>query len=305
MSLRLIGLVAAPHTPLHADGSLALDVIERQAELLLATGVRGVFVCGTTGESHSLTLDERMRVAERWVAVAAGRFPVVVHVGHNCLADARTLAAHAQRTGADAIAAAAPCFFKPATVAELTDACAAVASAAPALPFYFYDIPGMTGVTVSAAALLERGSAYVPNLAGVKFTNGDLITLQECLALGDDFDVVFGYDELLLAGLALGVRGAVGSTYNFAAPLYQRLLTAFAASDLETARRLQRQSVALVRVLQCFGVVRAGKALMALLGIDCGPVRPPLAPMTAAEVAQLYEGVRHLDIFARPLQPPR
>lgn len=305
MPLRLTGLVAAPHTPLHADGRLRLDTIERQAEHLVETGLRGAFVCGTTGESHSLTVEERQQVAERWVAVSAGRFPVVVHVGHNCLTDARTLAAHAQRVGADAVAAAAPCFFRPATVSELTDACAAVAGAAPGLPFYYYDIPSMTGVTVSAAALLERGQEYVPNLAGVKFTNSDLITLQECLALGDAFDVVFGYDEMLLAGLALGVRGAVGSTYNFAAPLYHRLLAAFQAGDLATARGLQRQSVALIRVLQCFGGVRASKALMGLLGIDCGPVKPPLAPMTPAEVVQLYESVRHLDIFSRPLQSPR
>src|SRR5947209_17091760 len=104
MTLRLTGLVAAPHTPLHADGSLNLAAIECQAQLLLETGVRGAFVCGTTGESHSLTVEERMQVAARWLQVAGGRLPVVVHVGHNCLADARALAAHAQRIGADAIA---------------------------------------------------------------------------------------------------------------------------------------------------------------------------------------------------------
>jgi N-acetylneuraminate lyase len=82
-------------------------------------------------------------------------------------------------------------------------------------------------------------------------------------------------------------------------------LSAFDAGDLEAARRLQRQSVALVRVLQCFGVLRASKALMGMVGVDCGPVRPPLSPMSAAEVVQLYESLRHLEIFSRPLIAPR
>ncbi len=138
----------------------------------------------------------------------------------------------------------------------------------------------------------------------MKFTNNDLMTLQECLSL-EGFDVVFGYDEMLLAGLALGVRGAVGSTYNFAAPLYRRVLDAFAAGDWAAARAAQRQSVALVRVLQSFGFSRASKAVMRLQGVDCGPVRLPLRPLTEAELRELYHRLQGFDGFARPLQEPR
>src|SRR5207253_6272092 len=100
---------------------------------------------------------------------------------------------------------------------------------------------------------------------------------------------VFGYDELLLAGLTLGVRGAVGSTYNFAAPLYQRLIAAFERGDLTTARSAQLESVRMIRVLQEFGFSRASKAMMGLLGVDCGPVRLPLKPMADAEVRERSE----------------
>ena len=150
-----------------------------------------------------------------------------------------------------------------------------------------------------------RSADRIPTLAGVKYTNADLMGLQECLAVrGGHFDVVFGSDELLLAALALGVKGAVGSTYNYAAPLYRRIIRAFEAGDLAAARREQFHSVELVRVLLQFGGLRAGKAVMSLLGVDCGPVRSPLRTLTAGELISLYGALQPLDVFARPLHRP-
>jgi N-acetylneuraminate lyase len=288
MSFRLTGLVAAPYTPFGADGELNVAVIPAYAEHLLRTGVGGVFLCGSTGEGLSLSTEERQAVVEAWVRTVKGRFPVVVHVGHNSLPEARALAAHAERAGADAIAAVPPSYYKPPTVAALADFCARVAESAPRLPFYYYHIPSMTGVTLPVPAILREGAKRASNFRGVKFSHSDLMELQECLAL-HEFDVVFGYDEMLLAGLALGCKGAVGSTYNFAAPLYRRVIEAFTSGDLETARREQLKSVRLVRTLYDFGLMRAGKAAMSLAAIDCGPVRPPLAPLSTEEFAALRE----------------
>jgi N-acetylneuraminate lyase len=303
--MKLTGLVAAPFTPLRADGSLNPDAVAAQAQLLIEAGVRGAFVCGTTGECHSLTVAERCAIAERWLRAVGDQMPVVVHVGHHCLPDAQALAAHAARSGATAIAALAPSYFKPQTVDELLDFCAAIASAAPTLPFYFYHIPSMTGVVLPMADLLCQAAERLPSMVGLKFTHNDLMMMQECLAVNDGaFDVVHGYDETLLAGLALGVRGAVGSTYNFAAPIYQEVLRAFEAGDLAAARRAQRRSVEMIRILCDFGTLRAGKAIMAMLGVDCGPVRLPLRPMTARETAELYERLRSVEGFSRSLRRP-
>ena len=290
-SLRLTGLVAAPHTPMHADGSLRPETIAGQARLLRESGVQDAFICGTTGESLSLTVSERMTVTEAWIDAARGTMPIVVHVGSNSVLDARSLAAHAAQCGAAAIAVMAPSFFKPTNLDDLIAYCATIAEAAPGVPFYYYDIPTMTGVPIATASFLEQGAKTIPTLHGIKFTNNDLMTLQECLAL-DAFDIVFGYDEMLLAGLALGVRGAVGSTYNFAAPLYRSIIDAFERGDLDAARRAQRQSVRMIRVLQSFGFSRASKAMMRLVGVDCGPVRSPLRPMSAEETRQLQEQAR-------------
>src|SRR5690606_14641888 len=118
------------------------------AKRLVRDGVSGSFVCGTTGESLSLTLDERKAVAEAWRRSAGDRLKVIVHVGHTCQRDAAELARHAAQIGADAVAAMGPSFFRPPGVRELVDWCAGVAAAAGDLPFYYYHIPSMTGVSL-------------------------------------------------------------------------------------------------------------------------------------------------------------
>ncbi len=195
----LTGLIAAPPTAMGADGSVELDTIERQAEALVSGGVRGAFVCGTTGESMSLTTAERLSVAERWCAVAPEGFGVIVHAGHTCLSDCREIAAHAQECGARAIAAMPPFFFRPADVDALVAVGAEVAAAAPGLPFYYYHIPGMTGVYLKMADYLPAAAKAIPTLAGMKFTYEDLMDYHRCLALeGGRFNMLFGRDEILL-----------------------------------------------------------------------------------------------------------
>lgn len=110
----LTGLIAAPFTPMHEDGSLNLQTIKPYADFLMGKEcVTGVFICGTTGESVSLTTDERKIIAEEWVRAVKGKLKVIVHVGGMSQPQCSELAAHAQATGADMIAAMAPSFFKP------------------------------------------------------------------------------------------------------------------------------------------------------------------------------------------------
>ena len=284
---RLAGLIAATFTPLQADGSLALERIDAYADFLLRQRLTAVFVCGTTGESLSLSTAERMQVTERWQEVLAGQLPVIVNVSHNSLADGRALAEHAQRIGAAAISAMAPCFFKPA-LPELVVFAGAIAAAAPRLPFYFYHIPSLTGVSWPMARFLEAAGDKIPTLAGLKFTFEDLMDLQNCLRLNSGrYQILFGRDEILLAGLALGCRGAVGSTYNFAAPLYQQVIAAFQAGDLPRAQAHQQRAVQMISLAVKYGGLPAMKALMRLHGVECGPVRLPLRALTAAEQRNL------------------
>jgi N-acetylneuraminate lyase len=296
---RLTGLIAAVHTPFAADGSLHLAVVQKQAEHLLRQRVTTAFIAGSTGESQSLALDERLQLAERWFAVAKGTpLSIVVHVGGNCLPDARTLAGQAQRLGAAAIAALAPNYFKPRTVGELIDWCAAVASAAPDTPFYYYDIPILTGVSLPMPQFLEQAGASIPTLAGLKFTNNDLMAYQLCRrACQGRYDIAFGFDEMLLAALAVGADGAVGSSYNFAAPIYHRLIDAFHRHDLPAARDEQYKSIQLIATLARAGYLGAAKAVMAMLGVDVGPPRLPNAGLDLPAAAKLRESLETLGFF--------
>ena len=284
-----VGLVPAVLTPFDAAGELNLAAVEPHANLLARDGVAGVFVGGTTGEFSSLTQEERLALTARWAAVVKGT-PVrlVVHVGANCLPDAKHLAAHANALGAEAIAAVAPSYFKPKSLDVLIAWCAEIAAAAPDTPFYFYDIPHLTGVAFPMADFLEQAPARIPTLAGLKFTNLDLMTFQRVLRVGGGrFDVLYGFDEQLLAAVVLGARGAVGTSYNFAAPMYNRLLLAARANDLATARAEQYRGVELIALLQRHGFLPAAKELMRVRGVDLGPVRLPHVPLTAEQAAHV------------------
>jgi N-acetylneuraminate lyase len=296
--IALTGLVVAAHTPFAPDGSLALEVVERQAAHYLDNGLTTIFVAGSTGESHSLSIDERRQLAARWLDVARGTpIRVVVHVGSNCLADARTLAAHAQRAGAMAIAALAPSYFKPRTAESLVECCADVAAGAPDLPFYFYDIPALTGVSLPMAEFLARGAERIPTLCGVKWTNADLCAYQACINAPGGFDMPWGNDEYLLAALAVGARGAVGSSYAFAGPVYQRLLRSFATGDLAAARVEQYRSVRLIQLLAGYGYMGAAKAVMSMLGVNVGPARLPNETLTPERSARLRAELEGLGFF--------
>lgn len=298
MPCRFHGLIAAPFTPLRADGSLNLGVIPDYAEHLARRKISAAFVCGTTGEGASLSVEERESVTKAWIR--SDRIPVIVHVGHTSLPDTRRLARHAADHGAVAFSALAPFFFKPRSPAELVDWCAAVASAAPSLPFYYYHIPSMTGVSMPVLEVLKIAADRIPNLAGVKYTHEDLSDFANCLRHEESrFDLLFGRDELLLDGIAAGARGAVGSTYNYASPIYRRLFSAMESGNLALARSLQEQSRAMIAACSSVGVTHlaASKAIMAWLGVDCGPVRTPLHAPSAAGLAALKEAFAGIGFF--------
>lgn len=296
---RLKGLIAAAFTPMNTQGELNLPAIEKYADRLAASGMNGVFVCGTTGESLSLTTRERKEVLARWVQASGGRFKVIAHVGSNAQPEAIELARHAAEAGVDAIAAMAPCFFRPSTVEELIAFFAPIAREAAELPFYYYHMPSMTGVNLSVPAFLAQGKKVMPNLSGTKFTHNNLMEMAECLTLHEgEFEVLHGYDEILITGLALGVVAGVGSTYNYLPDVYHELFRAMEQGDMSSARRLQMKSIEIVKIIIKYGGgVRGGKAIMNLIGIDCGPCRLPIPPMYEEEYNSLKTDLRQIGFF--------
>ncbi len=289
---KLTGLIAAPHTPFTSAGYVNYEMIDAIVEHLVKDGVKGAYVLGTTGEGVHCSVEERMKVAERWVAANKGRMKLIIHTGGLSIADTLTLTRHAENLDVFAVSAIGPCFFKPGNVTDLVEYCATVAAAAPSKGFYYYHST-MSGVNVDMEQFLIEADKRIPNLYGLKFNSGDLYEYQRCLrACGGKFDIPWGVDEFFPGALAVGATSAVGSTYNYAAPLYHDIMEAFAAGDMETVQHQMDKVIAVIRVLVQYGGVAAGKAAMALHDIDAGNPRLPLRELTAEQKEDVIEKMR-------------
>lgn len=294
----LQGLIAAPFTPMHPDGSIHLELIPSYYALLKANGVTGAFICGSTGEGVSLTLAEKKAVAEAWAACSKNdpTFSVMPLLGGTCIADAKELAKHAQEIGLDAVSFTAPSYFKPANVQMLAECCKEIAAVVPNMPFYYYHIPVLTGVGFPMFELLQAVEGVIPNFAGIKYTHEDFMDFLSCLHFKNGkYDMVWGRDENMLPALSIGTKASIGSTYNYAAPLYHQLMEAFEAGDLLKAQALQQQSIDMIRLLGKYGGIATGKAFMKLIGLDCGGFRLPVKNMDSVAFEQFKQDVANLS----------
>ena len=296
--MKINGIVAATFAAFQEDGSPNLAVIPQLVDKLIADGVAGVYICGTNGEGPNMTVEERMAIAEAYVKAANKRILVLVHVGHTSIRECRKLAAHAAEIGADAFSSVAAFYFKPTSVENLVDCMAEIASAAPNLPFYYYHMPTLTGVGMDMVEFLALGEKRIPNLAGIKYTASTLHELQACLNYQNGkFEVLSGYDEMLLSALAVGAVGAIGSTYTFAAPVYLEIIKRFKNRDLDGAAALQSQVVDFIRCIIKYPSIAAQRAIMKMLGYDLGNARLPLMPLSSDKFIELENDLKNVGFF--------
>ncbi|MFN4144510.1 MAG: dihydrodipicolinate synthase family protein [Runella sp.] len=296
---KIHGLIAATFTPMHPDGSLNLAVIPAYADMLIHHQLKGVFVAGSTGEGVSLSYAEKAEVIEAWGQVTDHRLLKIAMVGGNSVQEMKELAQLAQRLRYDAVAVLAPHYFILNKAETLAQICIEVGKAAPNIGLYFYHIPVLTGVSVSMIEFLEHIDGKLPNFWGIKYTHHDMMEFNQCLNFADGkYDILWGWDEVLLGGMAMGARGGVGSTFNYAAPLYHQIMAAFDAGDLPKAKRLQEKSIEIVRLLGKYGGIATGKAYMRAIGLDCGGFRLPVRNMSEAQYEAFVQELETIDFFA-------
>jgi len=298
MTEHLQGLIAAPFTPMDKNGELNLKLIPQYYQFLKHNKVTGAFICGSTGEGVSLTLDERKAVTKAWGDCTKNDkdFKVMVLTGGTCIADCIELAKFAQQSGLYAISFTAPFYFKPANAAALADCCKIIAASVPDMPFYYYHIPVLNGCNVAMIDLLNEVHGKIPNFAGIKYTHEDFMDFLSCLHFQNGkYDMLWGRDENMLSTLAVGAKGAVGSTFNYAAPLYYDLIEAFNKSDLKKAQLLQQQSIDMITLLGKYGGIATGKAYMKLIGLDCGGFRLPVKNMSSEQFELFKKDVGQLN----------
>lgn len=295
---KIKGLIAAPFTPLHENGDVNYAKIPEYCQLLEKNGIVGAFINGSTGEGVSLTSKEKMKITEEWVKCAKkeGKVKIINLVGGTSLRDCIESAQHSAENGVDAIALVAPYYFKPG-VPQLVEFCRLVAESVPQLPVYFYHIPVLTGCYVNMIDFLTLADTCIPNLAGIKFTHEDFMDFLSCIHFKDEkYDMLWGRDECLLSALVLGAKGGVGSTYNYAAPLYNQLIGAYEKGDIQQARALQQQSIDMIRLLGKYGGIATGKAFMKYIGLDCGYFRPPVKNMEKESFSAFAADVKSLEM---------
>lgn len=293
------GLIAAPFAPLDNHGELATDRIAPYHHFLARNGIVGAFINGSSGEGVSLSLAEKQRVVEAWCAAARndGRIKVIALIAGTSYVECAEQALHAQQSGVDAIALIAPYYFKAPTARQLAEYCARIAAAVPQIPVFYYHIPVLTGCHIPMLPFLQEAAPIIPNLAGIKYTHEDFMDFLSCIHFMDGrYDLLWGRDENLLSALVLGTRAGVGSTYNYAAPLYYRMIEAFDRGDLPLARRLQQQSIDMIMLLGKYGGIATGKAYMRYVGMECGEFRLPVKNMSRAEYDRFGADVRALNM---------
>lgn len=295
---KITGLIAATFSPFDQKGKLNLDILPKYFEALLHQKVAGAFICGTTGEGSSLTFEEKSSLIETWGSFQRENFKIISMVSGTSQKEAVELAEISAQKGLYGISLNAPYYFKPANIDALLDFMEPIAAAAPDLAVYFYHIPLLTNAYLPMLELLEKAGERIPNFTGIKYTHNDLMDFNNCLRYdGGKYDILWGWDETFLAGMSMGAKGAVGSTYNFAAALYHEIADAFRQGDMASALRYQQKSIDFISLYGKFGGAASGKAIMKLCGLDCGSFRPPVRKLSEEEETILLSQLNHQDFF--------
>lgn len=293
------GLVAAPFTPMDDKGNLNQGQIPRYYKFLELNGVAGAFINGSTGEGVSLTQKERQSQVYEWAGClkAGGSVRVINLLGGTSYEECIENAILSQEAGLSAVALLGPYYFKPVDADQLAEFVTRIGEKVPTMPLYYYHIPVLTGVNISMSVFLRKISGMLPSFAGIKFTHEDFMDFFTCMNYMDGkYDLLWGRDECMLSALVLGCRGFVGSTYNYAAPLYNAMIKAFIEGNLTEARRLQMKSIEMISLLGKYGGMGTGKAYMKHIGLDCGKFRSPVKNMTDEMFNEFTRDVKKLGI---------
>jgi N-acetylneuraminate lyase len=289
-------LIPATFTPFCGDATIDYAAIPAYANYLRANGIQAVFINGTTGESLSLTVDERMKLLETWQEHASG-LRIITHVGHNCLSDCVRLAQHADEVGVHAISTMSTTFFHPRNLDDLVAFAGHVAAAAPRTKFYYYHMPSMTGVSADMGEFISRAVEQIATFAGVKYTHDDLIEFAECRSRWQGrIQIFFGRDELLLPAISVGATGAVGSFYGLMPEVFFNIWRAVGKNDMQAAREWSLYSNRVINICKKVGVPAAGKFLLARKGICGEQLRLPLRSLDSAKQQWLIDQIESVPL---------
>lgn len=281
-------------TPFREDGSIHYDQLKRLVDYHCENGTDSIIICGTTGESATMTEEEHLECIKNTIAFAAGRIPVIAGTGSNCTATAVEMSREAAKAGADGLLVVTP-YYNKATQKGLIEHYKAIAREADA-PIIMYSVASRTGCNIEPATVATLVKE-VDNIVGVKEASGNISQVAKIMQLTQgEIDLYSGNDDQIVPILALGGKGVISVLSNVAPRETHEICEKFFAGDIEGSRELQLKAISLINAL--FSEVNPipVKKAVELMGVETGGLRMPLTEMEEANTKKLAQAMREFGI---------
>lgn len=303
-SIPLKGIIPPLVTPLSDRDTLDVGSLERVIEHVIAGGVSGIFLLGTTGEGPSISVRLRRELIATACRLVRDRVPVMVGVTDTSYIESLDLASHADESGASSIVVAPPPYF-PISQAELAAYMTTLAQESP-LPILLYNMPSHCKVSFAVETVSQLMN--VPRITGIKDSSAQMLYFQQLVQLGEhrpDFGIYMGPEELMAEGVMQGGHGGVCGGLNLAPELYVGLYRAAVAGDLRIVHKLQQQVLRLSNRLYQVGPPPSGylaglKCALSVVGLCKDVLAPPLRPLDEASRRIITQHVADLGLCPVP-----
>jgi 4-hydroxy-tetrahydrodipicolinate synthase len=289
------GVVVALMTPMQADGSTDEPRMKDLVDLLLPSGISGLYVAGSSGEAPKLTLDERKRLIGITVARANGKIPVLAGIGGTTTAETLEMGKYSKEAGADAAVLLPPYYYHP-TREALKEHYVSLASRID-LPLFLYSVPNFAGYTHPNDLVTEL-IGECSNIVGIKDSSGNMLNLIELIdALNGKIAVFQGLEPLVLCSLVMGANGAMVSDANVAPHLIINIFEAYKKGDWAQAAEYQRKLNFLDRNLGFEDFITSTKEALRLMGRPIGTTRKPTSQIKPDDSKKIKNALQKLGLI--------
>ena len=280
-------------TPMNKDFSINFDKLDELLEFQVAGKTDAIIICGTTGEASTLSVKEHLEAIRFTVERIKGRIPVVAGTGSNSTTTAIDLTKEAEKSGADACLLVSP-YYNKATQNGLIAHFTAIANSVK-IPHILYDIPGRTGVAIEPKTIAHLVK-NVDNIVGLKEATGDIGNVAKVMNYCDGkLDLYSGNDDQVVPLLSLGGLGVISVLANMAPEYMHNMVHSYFKGDIETARKMQLDSIPIFEALFCEVNPIPIKSALNIMGKEVGPPRAPLTVMEPQNQELLMEAMRNFN----------
>lgn len=282
-------------TPFHEDESIDYDKLDRLIDYHCNHGTDSIIICGTTGESATMTEEEHLECIKFAIDRTKGRIPVIAGTGSNCTRTAAAMSKEASEYGADGLLVVTP-YYNKATQAGLVAHYSAIAKEAKA-PIVMYNVASRTGCNLEPATVAEIVKE-VDNVTAIKEASGNISQVAKIMNLTDGkVDLYSGNDDQIVPILSLGGKGVISVLANVAPQETHDICAKFFEGDVKGSLELQLKAIPLIEQLFCEVNPIPVKAAMKLLGMDCGSLRMPLTQLTPQHEESLKKAMKDFGII--------